>query len=93
MITDEFKRLMRETGHASDDCLIWSLHDMRNRIEWNLKEGQDVKLTDGQCKRLLDEFFDAYGDSIVNEIHELMSIFVSERFETDNLGNIINLNL
>lgn len=86
MITSEFKSLMSETGHASDDCLIWSQQDMRNAIEWLLEEGQDLKLTNAQCKQLLDEFFDSYGDSIVSEIHELMRIFISDKMQEDNLG-------
>jgi hypothetical protein len=86
MITTEFKTLMSETGHASDDCLIWSQQDMRNAIEWKLAEGQHMKqLTDARCKQLLDEFFDAYGDAIVSEIHELMSIYVSDRMQDNNL--------
>jgi hypothetical protein len=85
MITQEFKTLMSETGHASDDCLIWSQQDMRNAIEWKLAPEQNVKLTDARCKQLLDEFFDAYGDSIVSEIYELMSAYVSERIHENSL--------
>jgi len=86
MITQEFKTLMSETGHASDDCLIWSQQDMRNAIEWKLAPEQNVKLTDARCKQLLDEFFMDYGDAIVSEIHELMSAFLSDKLEEDNLG-------
>jgi len=86
MITQEFKTLMSETGHASDDCLIWSQQDMRNAIEWKLAEGQHMKqLTDARCKQLLDEFFDAYGDSIVSHIHDHMSDYVSERIHENSL--------
>lgn len=86
MITQEFKTLMSETGHASDECLIWSQQDMRNAIEWTLAEGQHMKeLTDARCKQILDEFFDAYGDTIVSEIGELMSIYVSDRMQDNNL--------
>jgi hypothetical protein len=86
MITTEFKTLMSETGHASDDCLIWSQQDMRNAIEWKLGEGQYMKeFTDARCKQLLDEFFLDYGDSIVSEIHELMSVFVSDRMQDNTL--------
>jgi hypothetical protein len=93
MITQEFKTLMSETGHASDDCLIWSQQDMRNAIQWKLSPDQDLNLNDAQCKQLLDEFFNAYGDSIVSEIHELMSAFLSDKMEEDNLGLITNYNL
>lgn len=86
MITSEFKSLMSETGHASDDCLIWSQQDMRNAIEWRLEEGQDLKLTDAKCKQLLDEFFDSYGDSIVSTIHDYMADFITSRMEQENLG-------
>lgn len=86
MITSEFKSLMSETGHASDDCLIWSQQDMRNAIEWRLQEPQKLKLTNEQCKQLLDEFFDSHGDSIVSTIHDFMSDFISERIEQDNFG-------
>ena len=85
MITTEFKTLMSETGHASDDCLIWSQQDMRNAIEWKLAPEQNVKLTDARCKQLLDEFFDAYGDSIVSHIYDHMSDYVSDRMQDNNL--------
>jgi hypothetical protein len=78
---------MSETGHASDDCLIWSQQDMRNAIEWKLGEGQHMKgFTDARCKQLLDEFFLDYGDAIVSEIHENMSAWISDRIQDDNLG-------
>lgn len=85
MITSEFKSLMSETGHASDDCLIWSQQDMRNAIEWRLEEGQDLKLTDAKCKQLLDEFFDSYGDSIVSTIHDYMRDFIIDKILENNL--------
>lgn len=81
MITEEFKKLMSETGHASDDCLIWSQQDMRNAIEWRLQDPQKLKLTNDQCKQLLDEFFDTHGDSIVSTIHNYMADFISDRME------------
>jgi hypothetical protein len=82
----DIKEVMSETGHASDSCLIWSAEDMRNAIEWKLGEGQHLKeFTDARCKQLLDEFFLDYGDSIVSEIHELMSVFVSDRMQDNTL--------
>lgn len=93
MITQEFKTLMSETGHASDDCLIWSQQDMRNAIEWKTAPELKTKITDAQCKQLLDQFFMDYGDAIVSEIHELMSAFLSDKMEEDNLGLITNYNL
>jgi hypothetical protein len=85
MTTTELKTLMSESGHASDDCLIWSQEDMRNAIEWKLAEVHHDKLTDAWCKQLLDEFFDACGDSIVSHIHDHMSDFVSERMHDNTI--------
>lgn len=86
MKTIDIKEVMSKTGHASDDCLIWSPEDMKNVIEWQLEDGQDLNLTDPQYKQLLDQFFMDYGDSIVSEIHELMRIFISDKMQEDNLG-------
>ena len=82
----EIKQLMSESGHATDSCLIWSAEDMRNAIQWKLSPDQDLKLSDTQCKQLLDEFFLDYGDAIVSEIHENMSAWISDRIQDDNLG-------
>lgn len=86
MKTIDIKQVMSETGHASDDCLIWSAEEIKNVIEWQLEDGQDLNLTDLQYKELLDQFFMDYGDSIVSEIHELMRIFISDKMQEDNLG-------
>ena len=78
---------MKNNKLITDSCLSWEANDMRNAIARYSEENHDTPLSDDevyelhndvQCNEMLAKFFDEYSHTIMNEIFELMNIWIKQ---------------
>lgn len=78
---------MENNKFITDSCLSWDASDMRNAIVRYSNENHDTPLSDDevcelhnedQCNEMLAKFFDEYSHTIMNEIFELMNIWIKQ---------------
>jgi hypothetical protein len=78
---------MKNKKIITDCCLLWEANDMRNAILRYSEENHDTPLSDDdvyklhnddQCNEMLGKFFEEYSHTIMNEIFELMDIWIKQ---------------
>jgi hypothetical protein len=90
---------MKNKKIITDCCLLWEANDMRNAIVRYSEENHDAPLSDDdvyklynddRCNEMLGKFFEEYSHTIMNEIFELMDIWIKQNSNLHQVSTNMN---